>query len=260
MTVATYIRVADECWIALASLHRAHPDRSSFSASEILDRVKVEKVLPELRAGVQAHIYLHNVANLPPNSATYRMFFRTGDGNYRLYKPGDESHPKRRGKTCPERGELPTEYQPILDWYQRDYCGRTSRLTPDEDFVLQMRGIGAEIWADVNSDEFVSNLRSGWEPDPSPSRLADRVWQRIVACQKGTFYTATRRPFTYAVEGSGIWFYRNGRRINMRLARTELDAAIARCPLEKTADIKDLRDFAYLFGLLMDRRIRGEDW
>ena len=112
----------------------------------------------------------------------------------------------------------------------------------------------------MNSDDFVSNLRSGWEPDPSPSRLADRVWQRIVACQKGTFYTATRRPFTYAVEGSGIWFYRNGRRINMRLARTELNAAIARCPLEKTTDIKDLRDFAYLFGLLMDRRIRGEDW
>ena len=113
MTVATYIRVADECWIALASLHRAYPDRSSFSASEILDRVKVEKVLPELRAGVQAHIYLHNVANLPPNSATYRMFFRTGDGNYRLYKPSDESHPKRRGKTCPERERLPAEYQPL---------------------------------------------------------------------------------------------------------------------------------------------------
>jgi len=260
MTVAIHIRVADECWIALASLHRAHPDRSSFSASEILDRVKVEKVSPELRAGVQPHIYLHNVANLPPNSATYRMFYKREDGTYRLFKPGDEVHPKRRGKTCPERGELPTEYQPLVDWYQRDYCGRSSRQPADEDFVLQMRGIGQEIWSDVNTDDFVSSLRSGWEPDPSPSRLADRVWRRIVACQKETFYTATRLPFTYAVDGEGIWFYREGRRINMRLARSEVHAAIGRCPLGNTTDIKDLRDYAYLFGLLMDQRIRNADW
>ena len=150
MTVATYIRVADECWIALALLHRDHPDRSSFSASEILDRVKVEKASPELRAGVQAHIYLHNVANLPPNSATYRMFIKKEDGTYRLFKPGDAFHPKRRGKACPERAELPTEYQPLLDWYQRDYCGRSTRQPAEEDFVLQMRGIGQEIWSDVN--------------------------------------------------------------------------------------------------------------
>lgn len=260
MTVVTYIRVADECWIALAVLHRTHPDRSSFSASEILDRVKMERVSPELRAGVQPHIYLHNVANLPPNSATYRMFYKREDGTYRLFKPGDEFHPKRRGKTCPERGELPTEYQPLMDWYQRDYCGRSSRQPAAEDFVLQMRGIGQEIWSDVTSDDFVSSLRSGWEPDPSLSTLADRVWQRMVACQKETFHTATRLPFTYAVDGEGIWFYRQGRRINMRLARSEVDAAVARCPLGCTTDIKDLRDSAYLYGLLMDRRIRKADW
>jgi hypothetical protein len=260
MTVAIYIRVADECWIALASLHRDHPDRSSFSASEILDRVKGKKVSPELRAGALPHIYLHNVANLPPNSATHRMFYKKEDGTFRLFKPGDEFHPKRRGKTCPERGELPTEYQPLLDWYQRDYCGRTLRQTPNEDFVLQMRGIGGEIWTDMNSDEFVLSLRSGWEPDARPSNLADRVWQRIVACQKETFYTATKLPFTYSVDGEGIWFYRERKRINMRLVRSVVDTAIARCPLQKTTDIKDLRDFAYLFGLLMDRRIRGEDW
>ena len=260
MTVATYIRVADECWIALASLHRAHPDRSSFSASEILDRVKLEKASPELRAGVQPHIYLHNVANLPPNSATNRMFYKREDGSYRLFKPGDEFHPKRRGKMCPERGELPTEYQPLVDWYQRDYCGRSSRQSADEDFVLQMKGIGQEIWSDVNSDDFVSSLRSGWELHPSQPPLADRVWERIVACQKEIFYTTTRRPFTYSVEVKGIWFYRKGERIDMRLARSEVEAAIARCPLENTTDIKDLRDYAYLFSLLMDRRIRKADW
>jgi hypothetical protein len=260
MTIATYIRVADECWIALVSLHRDHSDRPSFSASEILDRVKVEKVSPELRAGVQAHIYLHNVANLPPNSATYRMFYKREDGTYRLFKPGDDFHPKRKGKMCPEREELPAEYQALVDWYQRDYCGRSSRQPADEDFVLQMRGLGQEIWSDLNSDDFVSNLRSGWEPDPNPSRLADQVWQRIVAYQNEIFYTTRRYPFTYSVDGSAIWFYRKGKRIDIRLARSQVEAAIARCPLENTTDIKDLRDYAYLFGLLMDRRIRKADW
>jgi len=68
------IRVADEAWLALALLHYEHPDRDSFSAKEILDRVKVEHANPELRPGVQVHIYLHNVANAEPNSAKYRMF------------------------------------------------------------------------------------------------------------------------------------------------------------------------------------------
>jgi hypothetical protein len=260
MTIATYIRVADECWIALVSLHRDHPDRPSFSASEILDRVKVEKISPELRAGVQAHIYLHNVANVPPNSATYRMFYKREDGTYRLFKPGDQFHPKRKGKMCPEREELPADYQPLVDWYQRDYCGRSSRQPADEDFLLQMRGIGQEIWSDVNSDDFVSSLRSGWERDPNPSNIVDRVWRRILASQTETFHTTKGLAFRYAVDGEGIWFHREGRRINMGLARTEVDAAIARCPLRNTTDIKDLRDYAYLFGLLMDQRIRNGDW
>jgi hypothetical protein len=50
------------------------------------------------------------------------------------------------------------------------------------------------------------------------------------------------------------------RQPNMRLARSEVEAAIGRCPLQNTTDIKDLRDYPFLFGVLMDRRIRGEDW
>ena len=70
------IRVADEAWLALALLHREHAEKDSFSAKEILDRVKAEGAHPELRPGVQVHIYLHNVANAEPNSAKYRMFYR----------------------------------------------------------------------------------------------------------------------------------------------------------------------------------------
>ena len=99
MLVDTEVKVADECCIALAQLHKTHPEKKSFSASEILDRLRQEKVHSEVRPGVPPHIYLHNVANLPPNSAKYRMFYRLEDGTYRLLRPGDDSHPDRRGKT-----------------------------------------------------------------------------------------------------------------------------------------------------------------
>jgi hypothetical protein len=71
---ARQIRVADEAWIGLALLHHDDLGRESFTAREILDRVKAERVTSELRPGIQAHIYLHNVANVAPNSARYRMF------------------------------------------------------------------------------------------------------------------------------------------------------------------------------------------
>ena len=73
----TPILVADEAWLALALLLHEQEDRESFSAKEILDRAKAERATPELRPGLQAHIYLHNVANVEPNSARYPSSRRT---------------------------------------------------------------------------------------------------------------------------------------------------------------------------------------
>ena len=92
------IRVADEAWLALAMLQYEHPDRESFSAKEILDQVKVEHANPELRPGVQVHIYLHNVANVEPNSAKYRMFYKLANDSYRLYRAADVAHAARKGR------------------------------------------------------------------------------------------------------------------------------------------------------------------
>src|SRR5438477_13159671 len=113
------VRVADEAWIALALLHHNDLGQESFTAREILDRVKAEKVNTELRPGIQAHIYLHNVANVAPNSARYRMFYREANDTYRLFRPRDDFHPARRGKTKPAREEVPATYHYLLDWYER---------------------------------------------------------------------------------------------------------------------------------------------
>jgi hypothetical protein len=156
------IRVADEAWLGLALLQHEHPERDSFSAREILDRVKREQATPELRPGVQVHIYLHNVANAEPNSARYRMFYKLAGDTYRLYRPTDAAHPARKGKMTPERDELPEKYHYLLDWYEREYCAARNTIGEEDDPILQMWGVGKEIWADTNADDYVRDLRSNW--------------------------------------------------------------------------------------------------
>jgi len=164
------VLVADEAWCALALLHREHEDRESFTAKEILDRVKAERASPELRPGVQAHIYLHNVANLEPNSARYRMFYKLSTDTYRLYRPGDQSHPSRKGKMKPSREELPAKYHYLIDWYEQIYCPKESAMNEEDDPILKMRGVGKEIWADTDADEYVRDLRSNWYGDQRDSK------------------------------------------------------------------------------------------
>ncbi len=136
------------------------------------------------------------------------------------------------------------------------------------DPVLSMLGVGKQLFEHESGDRFIERLRSEDLPASPPSRRLDiraenapeSVWRRIEGHQGEEFWTARRLPFTYEVEGTGIWFFRDRRRINRKLSRTQVDMAIARCPLSSTTEIKDLIDYPYLYALLMDRRIRGEAW
>jgi len=163
-TSAHVLKVADEAWIALATLHRENPNRDGYSSKEIIGQVKAASLHSELRSGISPHVSLHNVANLPANSARYRMFYRTAGGEYRLFRPDDDFHPSRTGKMMPERAELPEQFHYLLDWYERSYCGnRASRAAQGEDDpFLKMRGVGREIWAGIDPDEFVDDLRNAW--------------------------------------------------------------------------------------------------
>jgi len=136
------------------------------------------------------------------------------------------------------------------------------------DPVLLMLGVGKQLWKHETGDSFIERLRSeDLPPSPFEGRLnapaenaPESVWHRIKSCQGEEFKTVRQLPFTYAVEGAGIWFFRDGRRINRKVTRTQVDKAIARCPLASTTEIKDLMDYPYLFALLMDARIRREGW
>lgn len=119
------IRVADEAWIVTALLHQEHPEAEDFALAELQKRVHRE--FQDNRPGVSQHLVSHCVASNPRSPAQYRMLHETARGRRRLYRPGDPTHPERKGKTHPDKDQLPPKYRPLVDWYLEDYIQRPIR-------------------------------------------------------------------------------------------------------------------------------------
>ena len=136
------------------------------------------------------------------------------------------------------------------------------------DPVLAMLGVGQQLWEIESGDSFVERLRSEDLPAPPPTQrspspaesLPEAIWRRVANHHGQEFQTVRGLPFTFEVEGTGIWFFRDGKRVNRKLTRTQFEMALSRCPLTRTTEIKDLMDYPYLFAVLTDRRIRGQEW
>lgn len=157
------LRVADEVWIVTALLHRRYPERDDFRAAEIVATAKSEQAAGPgpLRAGVRPHVYLHCVANKPPNSARYRMLVETSRGWRRLFRAGDPSHPARRGgRDLPRPADVPERYRGLMAWYQREYVSQREGCATDP--ILALRGLGKEIWLNEDADAYVARLRKAW--------------------------------------------------------------------------------------------------
>ena len=124
------IKVADEVWIACALLHKENSQRTSFSNSEIADRIRRENIYGTMRVGVQWHIYLHCVANKPANPARHRMLYELPDGTKRLFRTSDNYHYTREeGKITPEACDIPQEYRYLIKWYMENYNQRQKELS-----------------------------------------------------------------------------------------------------------------------------------
>ncbi len=127
------IRVADQAWVALALLHREHPEMRDFGLQEIIRRARQEFAgRGELQPGVPQHIMSHGVAQNSPTPASLRLFTKTDRSKRRLFRTGDESNPRRRGRTHPEPGNLPEKYRPLVDWYVREYARNVDTGTQTE--------------------------------------------------------------------------------------------------------------------------------
>ena len=189
------VSCAVEVFLATALLHKEQPGRYDFTIQEIVNRAAKENITGQMRLGVNVHASQHCVANKAPNPAKHRMLFATGRSTRRLLMPGDEVHPGRTGKIFPETGEVPEDYLSLLEWTKERY--RNARTTedlhasdPDEwvrqlrecsytspariaeekeayprhlDGLLLARGIGAEMAAGIDPDDYIRELREGWE-------------------------------------------------------------------------------------------------
>ena len=159
-STAIDLKVADETWIATAILHRKHPDRTDFSAEEIVEQARTENIFGHLRPGVYVHANTHCVANRAPSPASLRMLYETGPGRRRLFREGDRAHPKREGKITPKRDEIPEAYRYLLDWYETEYAPAVEERWLGG--IFEMIGAGKEF-AGEDPDEYVRRLREGWE-------------------------------------------------------------------------------------------------
>lgn len=158
MTSASSVSVADEIWIATALLHWENPDRADFTLSEIVARAHQEAVVTERRDGLRPHASRHCVANVPPSPARLRMLVETGKSTRRLYRPGDPTHPARRGgRGIPERAGIPADYHFLLDWYEKEWAGHV------KDPLLAMYGSWKSLLNGKSADDYVRELREDWE-------------------------------------------------------------------------------------------------
>jgi hypothetical protein len=142
MSASPETLLADEVWVALALLHRRYPDRDSFSAKEVMDTARRERAHPDA-----------------PHSARYRMLMKIKGGSYRLIRRGDKSA-NLKGRTAPNREDLPARYHALLDWYEHQYCRRTREPGDNDDPVLQMWCVGEERRGDEAGDAFPARRRA----------------------------------------------------------------------------------------------------
>lgn len=165
-TVASDLLLADRIWLAIALLHQDFPSAEAFSKHEIRQKLDESGLGNGTNpASVNAHLKQHLVANVPPSTGKYTMLFETAVGFLRLYRPGDLIDPQRRSargsKHMPKREEVPSQYHPLLDWYE-EWCrqkGDRSAAEWKNDPLIRLIGSGRHIWSDEHADDYVNNLR-----------------------------------------------------------------------------------------------------
>jgi hypothetical protein len=84
----------------------------------------------------------------------------------------------------------------------------------------------------------------------------DEIWRRIVEHEHEVFTQIRGGRFAYEVKGN----YVRPDRTNQNISRKDFQSAYAFVPLSGTAVLQHLRGPSYLYAILMDGRIRQNDW
>ena len=96
--------------------------------------------------------------------------------------------------------------------------------------------------------------------DTASMPTIDEVWPRIEQNAGREFETVTGLRFTYRAPGQFIRVTRDGREINRVLSRTNFAKALPSMPASTPGQLKELQGAAYVWAILMDRRIRKSEW
>lgn len=82
------------------------------------------------------------------------------------------------------------------------------------------------------------------------------VWARIIAAEGQVFTQIRGRIFIYEIISGSIVPSTTNRRLPM----TDFKKAFSLVPLKNTAQIKNLQGPSYIYAIMMDSRIRADDW
>ncbi|NRR23335.1 MULTISPECIES: hypothetical protein [unclassified Brevibacillus] len=86
--------------------------------------------------------------------------------------------------------------------------------------------------------------------------MIEVVWSRITDCEGQIFRQLRGGEFTYQVKGNVIEFDRTSRSVS----KSTFQEALKYVPIENTVPLQKLQAPSYLFAILMDNRIRKNDW
>lgn len=86
--------------------------------------------------------------------------------------------------------------------------------------------------------------------------MIEEVWERIKEYEGNVFRQIRGGEFTYKIKGNLIVLSRTNRTISKNTFRE----ALRYVPLENTVPLQNLQAPSYLFAILMDKRIRKNDW
>lgn len=86
--------------------------------------------------------------------------------------------------------------------------------------------------------------------------MIEVIWERINENEGQVFKQIKGGEFTYKVKGNTIKLSRTNRFVS----KSTFAEALKNVPLENTVPLQSLQAPSYLFAILMDQRIRQNDW
>jgi len=91
------------------------------------------------------------------------MLYATGTNTRRLLRANDLVDPQRSGKIWPDPESVPEKYRELIAWAKRRYQKDSPPRERWLESLFQLRGLGRDLWNGEDPDEYVRQLREGWE-------------------------------------------------------------------------------------------------